>query len=224
MLVCFTLLWTGAAFPVGNWLAGIWNRGAEIQSRTILLPEGWMLTDVKVRFAPFKIVNSINLQPSPWGGRIFIGDESYGMLKGRDQRGAFSWRHSLSQSKTSVRDGVPGFACFNGWFPNPSLNQAGLNRTKAEKIIRPNGEAVIWDERGYYRAGDFLIRGDWEEIEEPPDWLLRENNWLTRLNRVNPGKAWLIGRGPLPGGVSKIEQKDFTGGIWAAPLPEEVRK
>lgn len=224
ILVCFTLFWTGAAFPIGNWLAGAWNRGAEVQSRAILLPEGWMLTDVKVRFTPFKTVKSINLQPSPWGGRVFLGEESYGMLKGRDRTPVFSWNHSLSQSKTAVKDAAPGFAGFNGWFFNPALNHEGLNRLELEEFFRPTGEAVIWNGRGYYRARDFLSKGDWEAIEEPPVWLLEENNWLTRLNRVNPGKTWLIGRGSLPGRVLKIEKKGFNIGLWALPVPEEVRK
>lgn len=93
-----------------------------------------------------------------------------------------------------------------------------------EEILRPNGEAVIWNGRGYYRARDFLSKGDWERIEEPPAWLLEENNWLTRLNRINPGKIWLIGRGSLSGRVLKIEKKGFNRGLWALPVPEEVRK
>ncbi|MGE5604710.1 MAG: hypothetical protein ACM3YE_03350, partial [Bacteroidota bacterium] len=164
MLVCFTLLWTGAAFPVGNWLAGTWHRGAEIQSRTILLPEGGMLTDVKLKFTPFKILQSINLQASPWGGRVSLGSGNNGKIKLRDPARAFTWFHGSNQSQTLVQKADLGFANLTGWFPNTSLNHEDLNWMELYQSLGPNGEELIWNGRNCYRAADVLLRGDWEPM------------------------------------------------------------
>ncbi len=224
LLVCFTLLWTGAAFPVGNWLTGLWRRGAEIHSRTILLPEvGWMLTDVKVRLTRFQSGRSVNFQASPWGGRVGLGEGDYGTVKARNQLGVFTWSHGLSRSNTVVKTAAPGLVNLNGWFPNTSITK-GINRRELAQLAGPNTEAVIWDGRDFYRALIFFIKNGRVKLEQPPEWLLEENEWLERLSRFSPDTVWLIGSGPLPDLVVKIEKGVFPGGLWALPLLEEVQK
>lgn len=225
LLICFGLLWSVAAYPIGDWLAGIWNRGAEINSRTILLPEvGWMLTDVQVRFNCYQDGKTINLQSSPWGGRVAFGETDHGIVQVKSQTEAFAWSHRFSLSKTVAKTAGPGWVNLNGWFPYNQTTSGRLNKLGPARKAGSNSETVIWKGQHFYRKRSFNASGNWEEIEQTPDWLREENQWLAKLYRLKPEIAWLIGCDFLPESVLKIENGVWSEGLWALPLSEEALK
>ncbi len=225
LLLCFSLLWITAAFPIGNWLAGIWNRGAEVQIRTIIFPEhGWMLTDARVRLESLSGGKTEYLKSSPWGGRVLLGNGNLGTVRVKNQPNEFLWEHSLSSPQAVPKTAGPGWVNLNGWFP---IKRQYSGKSSAISVFKTgfSSEAVVWDGQNLYTARDFpQSSGQGEKIEQIPEWLREENEWLSKLNQFNPGSFWLIGCGSLSDIAFKIDNNDFRGGLWALPLSKGALK
>lgn len=225
-LVCAALLWTISAFPIGNQLADLWNRGAEIHSHNIILPEtGLMLSDVKIRFNQSNSGTMINFKSSPWGGKVFIGEINYGTVKPKSPAEIFVWTHNLNQAKTIVKNVGPGWVNINGWLPLKKNYLSG-NKDEAGTIRKLSFETdtVLWDGQSFYRTEEYDAAGDWRETTNLPAWLRGEEEWLAKLSLFSPKTVWLIGRGPLSDLAVKIEKSVFTGEVWAAALPKGAPK
>lgn len=225
LLICFTLLWTIAAFPIGNWLAGFWNRGAEIHSRTIIFPEsGWMLTNVKVQLTSLNKGKTEYFKSSPWGGRVSLGKDNHGIIEAGSRSREFVWEHRLSFSQAAVKIAGPGWVNASAWFPLKRKYSGKIGEITALKTMFGQ-ETVVWDGKEFYMSQGFSLPGkQGEKIEQIPDWLQEENEWLTILNRFNPGSPWLIGHGSLPDIDFKIENNGYSESLWALPLSKGAQK
>lgn len=224
-LICAALLWTVFAFPIGNWLGGIWNRGAEIHCRNLVLPEtGSMLADVKVRFNRAYFGKTINFKSSPWGGNVLIGEAGHGTIKPGSRVQAFTWSRCLDKTEAIVKSVGPGWVNINGCFPLQSRFAREINRMALAGKFGSEFETVIWDGKSFYRGRVLQTADGWKEIAQPPDWLRDETEWLANLKRFSPGTVWLIGRGYLSDVKIRIEKGVFSGELWASPLPEGAIK
>lgn len=221
-LICAALLWLGAAFPIGNWLGGIWNRGAEIHCRNLVLPEtGSILVDVKIWFKQSYSGKTINFKSSPWGGKVLIGEAEGGIVKPESQIKTFTWSRGPSKTETVVKSVGPGWVNLNGYLPLKSYLTKGMDRIGlARKLVESESEVVIWDGKDFYQRSFRQVGNGWEKKEQPPEWLRAETEWLTNLKRLSTGTVWLIGRGSLSEVKIGLEKGIFTGEIWAAPFPE----
>lgn len=226
-LICTALLWLVAAFPIGSWLGGIWNRGAEIHCHNLILPEtGLMLTDVKVRFNRFNSGKTINFKSSPWGGKVRIGEAGHGTVKPRNEKKAFTWSHYSDQTgtETIVKSVGSNWVSINGCYPLKDIYTEGKNRIEPVRKLGFGSETVIWDGTVFYQNRSPQVNEGWEKIEQPPGWLRNETDWLASLKGFSPGTVWLMGRGSLSDIKIKIENSAFTGELWATPLPEGALK
>lgn len=226
-LICAALLWLGAAFPIGSWLGGIWNRGAEIHCYNLILPEtDSMLIDVKVRFNQSYSGKTINFKSSPWGGKIRIGEAGHGIVKPGSEKKAFTWsNHSgLTGTETIVKSVGSNWVNISGCYSLKDFDAKGMNRIEPFRWLGSGPETVIWDGKDFYKKGFSQVNEDWEKIGQPPVWLRNETEWLNNLKRLSPGTIWLMGRGSLPDVKIKIENSVFPGELWAAPLPEGALK
>ncbi len=224
-LIGASLLWTVAAFPIGNWLAGVWHRGAEIHTRHIILPKaGCVLTDVKVRFNRSMSGKTINFKSSPWGGKVSIGEVSYGTVKTKSKSKNFTWSHRLNQAKTIVKSAGPGWVCISGWFPLETYYKGIFNEVDFARNLGNDSDTVIWDGKHFYRSWAFQAASSSDEITQIPYWLCEEHEWLNKLHRFSPETVWLIGYGHLSDIIIKFENSVYSGELWALPLPEGVRK
>jgi hypothetical protein len=226
-LICTALVWLGAAFPIGSWLGGIWNRGAEIHCHNLILPEtGLMLTDVKVRFNRPYSGKTINFKSSPWGGKLRIGEAAHGIVTPRSEKKAFIWSDysDLTETETVVKSAGSNWVSINGCYPLKDFEAEGMNRIEAVRKLGSQAETVIWDGKDLYKKGFSQINEGWAKMEQPPVWLRNETEWLNNLKRFSPGTIWLMGRGPLSDVKIKIENSVFPGELWASPLPEGALK
>lgn len=224
-LICTALLWIAAAFPIGNWLGGIWNRGAEIHCRNLVLPEtGTMLVDVKIRFNQYYSGKTINFKSSPWGGKVMIGEAGHGTVTPGNQMKNFTWSRGQGKTEVVVKSIGPNWVNLNCYFPLKSYYTEVTERIGPARKLGAKSDTVILKGMDLYQRSFIPVGDGWEKIEQPPEWLRAETEWLTNLNRLSPGTVWLIGRGSLSDVKIGMEQGIFKGEIWAAPLPKGAFK
>lgn len=226
-LSCAALFWLVAAFPIGNWLGGIWNRGAEIHCHNLILPEtGLMLTSVKARFNRFYTGKTINFQSSPWGGKIRIGEAGHGIVKPGSKKKTFTWSNYSDRTETEVivKSAGANWVSFNGCYPLKDFYSDGIYPIGSVRTPGAGSETVIWDGKDFYKNWFSQISEGWEKMGHPPVWLRNETEWLNNLKRFSPGTIWLLGRGSLSDVKIKIENNVFPGELWAFPLPEGALK
>jgi hypothetical protein len=226
-LTCAALVWLVAAFPIGSWLGGIWNRGAEIHCYNLVLPEtGLMLTDVKVRFNRYYSGKNINFKSSPWGGKIRIGEAGHGIVEPRSEKKSFTWSNysDLTETETIVKSVGSNWVNINGCYLLKNFNTGVMNRIEPARIMGSGSKTVIWDGKDFYLNRFLEVNEGWDKMDQPPVWLRNETEWLNNLKRFSPGTIWLMGRGSLSDVKIKIENNVYPGELWACPLPEGALK
>ncbi|HYH05134.1 MAG TPA: hypothetical protein VEC37_18745 [Bacillota bacterium] len=219
-LLGFTLLGVIIAYPVGSLVSEQWQRGIEVYTRAIILPQsGGILWASDIKMADLDIYDAGSHQSSPWGANVTLNDDA-GTVRSRNALQTI-WKHRIASPRALIREVNPNALNLVGIIqPGPNIGTMDLSSNVGQDRDRNiknqlAKEIAYWDGKSWWQMqGQYKKPTPHSRI---PNWLLEEREWVEKLIELFPDQPWLFRRGVLPELELKIEGSPATKVLFVAP-------
>jgi hypothetical protein len=217
-LFCFIIVSIIAVFPLENLLQNSWQRGAEVYTKAVILPDsGGTLINTYIQLKKSYPGDFSKKSTSPWGINITAGHNESGTIY---PSSSVIWQHRMTSPLFTIRSGANSFIDLVGWFPEVPFQQSKIfNKSSLNKeALVLKAPIFSWDGKNWC----YLNRSHWKKASILPYWLQDERSWITWLQESTPAKTWLIGYGVIPNLKLKIQGTTKNELIWVMPLLKGV--
>jgi len=200
-----------ASIPLGMMIDRLWQRGAEVQMKAIVLPSSaGLLLDGELSFPNAGNFPFWETGASPWGVHVGFPGGSKGMFflaREGSTDTPVRFRHEPYAS-CFVRSYLDEKVKFQGFVPAGNFKLASSRGgTRAIRMFDQN--TLVWKTRDG-------LGGEWIVQKEMPAWLLPHVTWIESLEALGPGAVWLFGRDSIEDISIKLQGVNGSF-VWAWP-------